>query len=331
MKHLAFTFLIAVCAVAMQAQTAHYVSLYPTPGPNRYTTVQAAVDASSAGDTVYVEGGSYDEPINVEINLVVIGVGWNQIGADSTVTTNLRPSNLVGGVAIRNESHVELRGLTLGGVAILDSTSVTIIGCHITGQIYSVTSNVIFVLGSVLTMPNLRPIIVRSNPEYFHLESSVVLGGTQYGSLECESASSAVIRNCFIKESVLVNNTIVQNCILGDNWDPHTGSGNAGANCLFVGVPYQQSWGIPNSSGGYTSSELFESAGSSTWGKYYKLKSNSPAIGAGTGGTDCGIFGGSVPFVLGGIPNVPWIHQLNLNAAGSQGGGVDVNVKVRAQ
>ena len=40
------------------------------------------------------------------------------------------------------------------------------------------------------------------------------------------------------------------------------------------------------------------------------LKPNSPAKGAGSGGTDIGMFGGVNPYVLSGIPSVPTFYQL---------------------
>ena len=97
---------------------------------------------------------------------------------------------------------------------------------------------------------------------------------------------------------------------------------------MFFTRPYLAGAAV-NSVWGVSQASLFNPVGPLEFS--FLLAPNSPAIGAGTGGTDCGIFGGSVPFVLGGIPPIPWVHQLNVNAAGTQGGGVDVNVKVRAQ
>jgi hypothetical protein len=52
------------------------------------------------------------------------------------------------------------------------------------------------------------------------------------------------------------------------------------------------------------------SAGNSTDGQW-QLKAASPAISAGIGGVDCGMFGGSTPYKLSGIPNIPAIYELN--------------------
>jgi hypothetical protein len=48
----------------------------------------------------------------------------------------------------------------------------------------------------------------------------------------------------------------------------------------------------------------------STDGKW-QLKEGSPAIGAGVGGIDCGMFGGDFPYVLSGIPAIPSVYEFN--------------------
>ena len=48
----------------------------------------------------------------------------------------------------------------------------------------------------------------------------------------------------------------------------------------------------------------------STDGKW-QLKENSPAIGAGVGGIDCGMFGGDFPYVLSGIPAIPSVYEFS--------------------
>ena len=42
----------------------------------------------------------------------------------------------------------------------------------------------------------------------------------------------------------------------------------------------------------------------------YALKPGSPAIGAGAGGIDCGMFGGTNPYKLSGMPRIPAFYKL---------------------
>ncbi len=48
----------------------------------------------------------------------------------------------------------------------------------------------------------------------------------------------------------------------------------------------------------------------------YQLCAGSPAIGAGVGGVDCGIFGGATPYKLSGIPAIPTIYNFVAPATG---------------
>ena len=43
----------------------------------------------------------------------------------------------------------------------------------------------------------------------------------------------------------------------------------------------------------------------------WQLKEGSPAIGAGVGGIDCGMFGGDFPYVLSGIPAIPSVYEFS--------------------
>ena len=52
----------------------------------------------------------------------------------------------------------------------------------------------------------------------------------------------------------------------------------------------------------------------STDGKW-ELKAGSPAIGAGSGGIDCGAYGGPAPYILSGIPMLPHIYEADVPAS----------------
>jgi hypothetical protein len=58
-----------------------------------------------------------------------------------------------------------------------------------------------------------------------------------------------------------------------------------------------------------------------------QLTANSPAKGAGEGGTDCGAFGGDEPYVLSGVPFVPSIYDLKVPQTTSQNGTLNIQIK----
>ncbi len=62
----------------------------------------------------------------------------------------------------------------------------------------------------------------------------------------------------------------------------------------------------------------------------WKLSSSSPAIGVGFNGVDCGIFGGTEPYVLSGIPPIPTIYSLTAPAVGEKNTGLPIQIKVKS-
>lgn len=63
----------------------------------------------------------------------------------------------------------------------------------------------------------------------------------------------------------------------------------------------------------------------------WRLKAGSPAIGAGMGGVDCGMFGGSNPYVLSGLPPIPVIYSVGVPATiGSSQATIPINIKIKS-
>jgi hypothetical protein len=62
----------------------------------------------------------------------------------------------------------------------------------------------------------------------------------------------------------------------------------------------------------------------------YRLVSTSLGKGYGEGGTDCGIYGGSFPWVDGMVPSNPHIYYKNISATTNLSNNLPVNIKVRS-
>jgi hypothetical protein len=67
--------------------------------------------------------------------------------------------------------------------------------------------------------------------------------------------------------------------------------------------------------------------GLSTDGKW-ELRAGSPALVAGSAGVDCGAFGGPVPYILSGIPDLPHIYEADVPATATTDSGLPVTIKV---
>jgi hypothetical protein len=115
------------------------------------------------------------------------------------------------------------------------------------------------------------------------------------------SNNGIMFQNCIFFSKFFLNfsNAIFQHCLFSEANPGLTGSNNqfgvaftgpGNSNSIFVGYPNTV-------------------AGETADGKF-KLKPGSPAIGAGIGGVDLGIFGGPNPYRLSGIPSIPTIYKL---------------------
>ena len=111
----------------------------------------------------------------------------------------------------------------------------------------------------------------------------------------------------------LSGNVIAYNLAAGNMAAGNYGPGNvANVNMgtVFVGYPTQGSY--------------------STDGRF-QIIAEGPADGAGEGGIDCGMFGGSLPYVLSGLPPVPRIYEAVVPTAGSTVSGLPVIIKAKSQ
>ena len=75
---------------------------------------------------------------------------------------------------------------------------------------------------------------------------------------------------------------------------------------------------------------LFTATATSVDGQYI-LSANSPAKGAGEGGTDIGAFGGPEPYVIGGAPLGPTITELQVPSTARQNETIQIRLKARVQ
>ncbi len=62
----------------------------------------------------------------------------------------------------------------------------------------------------------------------------------------------------------------------------------------------------------------------------WKLKTGSPAIGAGVSGVDCGAFGGPTPYVLSGVPNLPHIYEATIPGTAYSNLGLACTIKIKS-
>jgi hypothetical protein len=281
-----------------------------TPGVTAdFTTAQAAHNAASAGDTIHLEpsANSYGN-LSSSKRLTWLGTG---------VFLNLYPDFQYSSVTGRISS-CEFYAGSEGSVfsaytdnCYLGASNINITRAYINGQlsIAGTSNNVI---------------------SQSYITSALSITG---------SGSNNVITNCivsYISASTTLTSTIITNNVLSYN-SPTTFDFNNAIfqnNIIKGGVPtyrfsnsnvsYNMSAGsnLPagnNNLTGVNMATVFEN-NSGTADKDFLLRAGSPAIGAGFGGIDLGVYGGSTPFKPALQPAIPAIT--NLSTPSSSGNNI---------
>ena len=316
-----------------------------------FTTLQLAHNGAAAGDTLYLEGSntSYGTLTSTK-QLTIIGPGY---------FLEFVPNSQVGQMTAR----VGDIALNLGaaGTAImgLDLYANTInIYCNdVTirkNKFYSPNgSDQAYFYGSVKLQhvnnngnnPGVSNIVIAQNcglfieatkPSNNILITNNILGySTNYGEatvnpcIDGGQNTVMLIQNNIIRRGKLnvFGSTITNNIMFNGFF---AANNNLYSNNICNGTQFGTDNGNQSN---VTMAAVF--AGTGAPDEYYKLKPGSPAIGAGYGSTagnqiDCGIYSGSLPYVVAGLVNMPVIYFFNNQPIGSNTDPIKVNVKVRA-
>lgn len=348
---------LIILAIFMAVQTTMFATVWRLnnrPGTDAdFTSLQQAHDAVfqgnqvvQPGDTLYLEAssGSYGNLVATK-KLVIIGAGFfNALNPETQADFN---TSVVGTITFN------------GG-----SQGSSISGCSITNIVVNTSEIVIernfFYIESHnshavrLNANNISNIIIRNN--YIRNNNSETWHGNQPNRVgNCITAThsninSVIIMNNYlqvqrihedkkalelgigfsgiVENNVIFGNTTVHNCTFANNI-LREGSFSHSNTLRLHNIGNTTQFGYSNGNqSNINMNDVFVGSGS-TDGRW-QLKEGSPAIGAGVGGTDCGMFGGETPWVLSGIPKIPAIYQLDLNVDNvNQQIEVEMSVKSR--
>lgn len=286
-----------------------------------YPNFQAAHDASAAGDTIMMQPGSSFESATMTQKLVVIGPGYflnqnaglqaNTLSMDSTngnlVITNATAngSTFIGctfpSISCNNTNIENLSFLHCLFIQIHSANQAMLILANVNNLLFQqcvFKGSGLNSYGTCTNMSFVNCLFLPSNFENF----------TTYGvSMTNNNANSGLFQNCVwslgyiyfnLFGTWVVNNTIANTVVIN-------GSGITYQNCICTGTLFPAGNGNKQNQ---IWENIFTLTGS-TDGQY-TLKAGSPAIAAGIGGTNCGIFGSTTPYRLSGIPSVPTIYAI---------------------
>lgn len=194
--------------------------------PAEYTTIQAAVDAANAGDTIYVYGSpsSYSENVTVTKKLALIGAGFNPDKQNRypTVTSNITLER--GSLSAQDASGSYIAGFQISGISLVRNNTTATPLEDIIIERNKITSTISF--GN--SNRGVNNIIVRHN-----LINSLNLNGFWTNSaaggsiitnnviayLNFVNSSTVLIKNNVIfkgQNSPIKNATFANNIFLGD-------------------------------------------------------------------------------------------------------------------
>ena len=281
-----------------------------------FTDIQTAIDAASAGDTIYIEGSTLpyeSDSLIINTQLVIFGPGFYLEENDSTTVDKLNA--MVSSFIVFNagSSGSILSGLDIQGFGSeiqINADNIQVSRNHLVTHI-EIVGNVAQTLIAqnywdccgifMLTGENAATVFILNN--IFTIDT---------GPISISEFGSGIIENnvfLFSSELSVSNSTIRNNICAGG---VYVGNNTVSNNFEYI-----------------TPSDFFYMTGS-TDGQY-QLKPGSPAIGAGYNGTDCGAFGGAQPYVLSGLPPVPHIYEAYIDVIGTNEDGLQVQIKAKTQ
>ena len=287
--------------------------------PSDFTTANAAVNSPlvSNGDTVYFESSmlSYGGLYLVK-RLVIIGPGYF-LGENDSTQADLKPASFDQATFSTGSNGTIVRGMTFTHTYNdLGASGITLENNRIEGM--SVNSGG---SGNVIIRNYITTLSLTNTQNALVANNVIIKSAWNEVCFFIQTDASATVLNNIFLGKVSIRNSVFRNniCTLTAGQSPlffsenSTVENNIGASTQFGTTNGNQE--------NVDMTTVFEFTGSSDG--QYKLKAGSPAIGAGVGGTDCGMFGGNYPYILSGMVSGPSVWYLNMN-------GIEVTVKAKS-
>lgn len=299
-----------------------------------FTTLQSAHNSSDvlAGDTLHLEAssGSYGD-LTATKSLVIIGAGYF-LNQNDDMQANINHS-IVGTVTFNAGSQ----GSIIEGC---DCDIITIGTSNIIIQ-----KNYIHGLRAIIFSGNISNIIVRQNyliggDVWNQTDAAVYCNNgicnncsiynnfidmpeNNFYCIYVENGFSGSIFNNVITKKIYISNSVFNNNIMVSGTFTQS-------NCTYThNIGNTTQFGTDNGNQqNINMADVFVGATGNSSDGQWQLKSGSPAIGAGTNGIDCGMFGGDFPYHLSGVPSIPAIyyHEQTIDNVNQQ-----LNITIKAK
>ncbi|MBW6513210.1 MAG: hypothetical protein K0B87_00420 [Candidatus Syntrophosphaera sp.] len=316
-------FVVLLIAAGALAGTVHIVNNTPDTDPD-FTTLSAAYTAAAPGDTLYICGSltSYGD-LNLQKQLTLIGAGYfltenpfTQANPHSSKLNTLQfSSGSAGSLASglqANRMYVNASNITLKRNFVNMTSYDDAIYINTGASNVAVVQNYVSRAGVSYTTRCLNA--VGNNYSLYIANNFFVVDGS--ANLNLATTSFATIEHNVFHAvggngNVTIYNSIFQNNIM------RSGNFTANAtNTVLNNIGNATQFGTANGNQSNVDMATVFTLSGSTDGMYMLLP-GSPAIGAGVGGADCGMYGGPAPYVLSGMPEgIPSIYEFTAPASG---------------
>lgn len=335
-------------------------------GGAQFTSLQTALDAATAGDTIYVFGSvvSYGD-VTVRKRLILIGAGYkpiNQQNMPSTIGTlslfrdtgsSDASGSVITGFSISNlYGYLSTSGLAVNNVRIFRNSirSMNSAGNNSASSGWLVYNNILENFAGNYFSGSTRNIAIQNNIIRFFnnfTEPSVLVDHNLFwGSANLSQVFYVIFsNNIFMRSAGDVFSGTVNYCTFTNNLSTQSSIGAAGSYSPannFV-TTFLGTGGGANTGGGnligvdpqFQNVPNFDSPADTF---NYRLRTTSPARNAGSDGLDLGIYAGAYPFPSGGAPGsgfdtsatppVPQVTEMNIqNATVNPNGNITVQIR----
>lgn len=294
-----------------------------------------AYNAASAGDTIYLPGGSFTAPAEFAKKLTIFGAGHY---LDSTMATGKTFIN--GNIALRDAAdNFHLEGVEVTGNFTLGYNEpvngVVIKRCRVIGQFIAQGNanpslNMAFV-GNVLMnhvfVENCQNVLFSNNIFQYGIDATN--GNVINNNIFLSRLTNGYYENFRGNNNQLSNNIF----ILHGSYGMTGGSGNVFRNNIInvVEPGYGTSPSVFNDYTGVNPTSVFVSQTGNTFNYAHNYHLQSPSTYLGTDGTQIGIYGGAFPYKEGAVPSIPHIQQFEIAPTTTTSGMLNIQVKASAQ
>ncbi len=331
-------FLIIAAISASFIVNAQKVALHSASGIQHFTGTDAFVDAYNAslsGDTIYLPGGGFNTPGNIDKSLIVYGAGHYPDSTQATAKTFVNGTiNLS-----ENADGFRLEGVDINGHIYFDNNeqvdNVTIKYCKM---------NDLNIQGN-LTTPSTNLTLINNvfTGAYFYLSNA-----QNTGVFNCiiqgrviNSYGNVFENNIFMYSysgtssnytTAGDNNTFNNNVFLNASYRYFNGISNIIKTNIFVTTPNYGT--TPQDSVNYfpvDQADIFVNQTGNAFDYAHDYHLQNPSIYPGTDGTQAGLYGGTHGYKEGAVPSNPHIQLQIIAPTTTTEGMLNIQIRTEAQ